>query len=494
MNRTAHAWTERLDQQRLDGARFAGLYATAVGQSADLVALFARPHGIASEHLDIRPDTDGVLRYDSVTDRFPAAFWYERALHDLSGIEPQGHPRLDPLLLPGGSAPRLGSGAGDRAERASALDAAGPIDVVGEGLFVLPLGPVRSGVVESVEFLLESPGEDIPHMNIRPHFKHRGIARRFEGMSVDDGALLAERVEGTVSVAHALAFSHAVERIAHTEVPERAGLIRVVHAELERIANHLEVAARLAEAAGLAVAASRMTWHKEVQLRLISALCGNRFGRNVVQPGGVRATLRVDPLDAMQQLMTLYDRIASDLARMMRTPSFLDRLRTTGHISQHTAAAWGLLGPVGRASGFIDDSRWNRPTDAYGELAAVGETVFAAEGDVQARLDVRRREIEVSVLLTVTALRRLHALGDGPIQADLDVPTGEHSAVGWAEGPNGEVLHALTIRDRGIVRNFARSPSFHNLAAFRHAFHTEVFTDFAFIEASFGLSYAGVAM
>ena len=80
-------------------------------------------------------------------------------------------------------------------------------------MFTLPLGPVRSGVYESIEFLIETPGEDIPHLNIRPHYKHRGIAKRFETLPVADGILVAERVEGISSVAHALAFAHAAENL-----------------------------------------------------------------------------------------------------------------------------------------------------------------------------------------------------------------------------------------------------------------------------------------
>ena len=107
-------------------------------------------------------------------------------------------------------------------------------------------------------------------------------------MTAADGTLLAERAEGIATVAHTLAYCHAVERIAGTEVPWAAGLVRVVHAELERLACHLDVILRLADSAGLAVATARFGWHKEQVLRLVSQLCGSRFGRGVIVPGGVR--------------------------------------------------------------------------------------------------------------------------------------------------------------------------------------------------------------
>ena len=70
-------------------------------------------------------------------------------------------------------------------------------------------------------------------------------------------------------------------------MPWAAALVRVLHAELERLACHLDVIVRLADGAGLAVATARFGWHKERVLRLAGQLSGSRFGRGVVVPGGV---------------------------------------------------------------------------------------------------------------------------------------------------------------------------------------------------------------
>ena len=121
---------------------------------------------------------------------------------------------------------------------------------MGPGLFTIPHGPVRSGVMESIEYLVETPGEDIAHLNMRVFYKHRGIEKRFEQLTAADGVLLAERTEGVASVAHALAYCHAMERLAGISVPWPAALVRVLHAELERLAAHLDAAVRLADAGG----------------------------------------------------------------------------------------------------------------------------------------------------------------------------------------------------------------------------------------------------
>ena len=107
-------------------------------------------------------------------------------------------------------------------------------------MFVIPYGPVRSGVFESSQFLVQTGGEDVAYCAQRLFFKRRGAERRICEVPLELAVLVAERVSGTSSVAHALAFSHAVEALADIEVPARGQAIRRVLAEIERLYNHLE--------------------------------------------------------------------------------------------------------------------------------------------------------------------------------------------------------------------------------------------------------------
>jgi formate hydrogenlyase subunit 5 len=248
-------------------------------------------------------------------------------------------------------------------------------------------------VLQSIEYLVETPGEAIPHLNMRVFYKHRGIEERYEGMAYADGVLLAERTEGIASVAHALAYCHAIERIAGCEPPGAAGLVRVLHAELERIANHLDVAVRLADAAGLAVATARFALHKERVLRLVSRLCGSRFGRGVVVPGGVTALPEVPGAEIRAELARLSQSVTADAAALMATSSFLDRVRGTGPLSPERARQHGALGPIGKAAGYADDDRLTRPYDAYPSLDLVPGREHTA-GDALARLRVRWEEVD----------------------------------------------------------------------------------------------------
>jgi Ni,Fe-hydrogenase III large subunit len=464
------------------GDRFAGLFAAVrprhssdAGAQTALVlsAQVAAGGGIDTMEVALPP---GAASYPALTPLVGAAFWYERVIHDQFGLVPRGHPRLAPLVLHG-----------------SPEDHALPRHVAGYGMFTIPHGPVRSGVMESIEYLVETPGEAIPHLNMRVFYKHRGIEQRFEGMTAADGVLLAERAEGIATVAHTLAYCHAIERIAGCVPPESAGLVRVLHAELERIANHVDVAARLADASGLAVAAARFAVHKERVLRLVSGLCGSRFGRGAVVPGGVSALPRISPDALLSELGRLEKAVMADADSLMATSSFLDRLRTTGPLSPARAREHGALGPIGKASGFSDDARVERPYDAYPSLGMLPGRAHEA-GDALVRLAVRWDEVAASFHLLRQVADELAGLdaSPGPTAAACE-PIGGR-AVGWAEAPQGEVLYDVTLADGRISRCHPRSASFHNLVLMHEVFAGDILTDFPFIEASFGLSVAGVAL
>jgi Ni,Fe-hydrogenase III large subunit len=462
-------WQE-LEARVAAGDRFAGLFATVAthGQAVTLSAHVATAGNVGTLEVTLPP---GTASYPALTPRIGAAFWYERVIHDEFGLAPEGHPRLAPLIRPGYPLPR---------------------HVEGYGLFTIPHGPVRSGIMESIEYLVETPGEAIPHLNMRVFYKHRGVESRFTGLTLSDGVLLAERTEGIASVAHALAFCQAAERVAGCEVSPAAGLVRVLHAELERIANHLDVAVRLADAAGLAVATARMALHKERVMRLVSRMCGSRFGRGVVVPGGVTALPRLSPADLRAELDKLSRPIAADAAALMATSSFLDRLRGTGPLTPARARQHGALGPIGKAAGFADDDRLARPYDAYPSLGLEPGRAHSA-GDAMARLRVRWEEVDSSFGLLRRAVDDLSA---ERATDQLRVSCEPHSgrAVGWAEAPQGEVLYDVSLDGGRIVRCHPRSGSFHNLVLMHEVFAGDILTDFPFIEASFGLSVAGVAL
>ena len=487
---TSGKLAERVIARASSGARFCGLLASPRPGGTRLLAVLAEQGSLSTESVLLSDTVNGFV---SLSPRLAAASWYEREIHDLYGLTPIGHPRLDPLVLPlepGSSRPRPGSAKPlDRFE--VDLSVLAP-HVRGEGVFTIPYGPVRSGVFESVEYLVETPGEDIPHVQTRVFYKHRGIEVHFEGRDVADGVLLAERYEGVASVAHAIAYCGAIEAVAGAEVPYAAGLVRVIHAELERIANHLDSAIRHTEAAGQAVAYARLGLHKERLQRLRARLCGSRFGRSVVVPGGVAGPPHLPATRLFAELDEIEHATRSDLALLMATPSFLDRLRGTGVVTPEIANQYAAVGPVGRGSGQMEDVRFSRPYTAYRQL---GHQLLEprGEGDALARQRVRLEEITGAFHLIRQAADRLDSAARSAPRWSCPIGKASGEGIGWAEAPQGELLYLVEVEDNRLVRVKCRSASFHNLALFHTAFPADVLTDFAFIEASFGLSIAGAA-
>jgi formate hydrogenlyase subunit 5 len=465
----AIGFSDRVRELVAGGARLADLVARRRGGRWVLRALLASKEGFSVVETEL---AENATRVPSLSSFHPAARWFERVVCDTTGLEGD-QVGLDPLVAP-------------------------PVDAVmsatGEGVFVLPYGPVRSGVFESVEWDLETIGEDIVAVGVRLHHKRRGIEQAAVGRRVEELSIVAERVEGVASVAHALAASEAVERLAGVEVPEAARWARLAHLELERLANHVDSMARHAEAAGQAVALARLGVAKEELMRLRARWSGHRFARGVVVPGGVR-----EPVGAVSEvrrrLAALVGELWRDISLLMVTPSFLDRLRRTGILRPEVVAERGGLGPVGRGSGRQSDARVHRPSGAY--RWAAPKEVVALDGDALARQQVRVGEVIEAAGLADRAFDELErAGGDLGGEATWRVPMGnvpDGLGVGWAEAAQGEVVAMVEVEDGRLSSFSSTSASFVNLALFPFAFGGDIFTDFAFIEASFGLSIAGAA-
>jgi formate hydrogenlyase subunit 5 len=184
---------DRLDGEVAAGRRLADLFGTATSGGLLLSAQLAGTGGISTLDALVPP---GGASYPALTPRIGAAFWYEREIHDLFGIVPEGHPRLEPLILPTSASRRPEPGTAGAPAAIEPDPGILPRHTTGPGLFTIPHGPVRSGVVESLEYLVETPGEDMPgrarcgHVPrvpargdrrrrlLRPADDHRGYRRR----------------------------------------------------------------------------------------------------------------------------------------------------------------------------------------------------------------------------------------------------------------------------------------------------------------------------
>ena len=418
----------------------------------------------------------------------PLLSWYERETTDLCGIDFSGQPLPQPLvLLPGAVAERPplmpGPAAGLRYVPAPQplpeLAGGAPQDVQ-----LLPFGPVRADVLESTQLAFLYIGEAILHYYPQLFFKHRGMEKRFEGMSPSLGTVLAERVSGVGSVAHSLAYCQALEAAAGCDVPSRGAALRVLLAELERLYNHLHFLGYLCHTTTLKVGEAQGKYLEELAKQVNCRVSGSRLLRGLIAPGGMRR----EPVLA---------RLAADLAHiegefqryadlLSSTNSHRDRLITTGMLGQQLAFDQGATGPVERASGVDRDSRRDQPYGAYGELPL---RVAVQEGcDAHARQQVRIDEIAGSISLIRAVLE---GLPEGPLLADCRLRPGTEG-LGWAETPRGTAYYAIHIDAGGrLARVKIKSPSFSNWRVFPYTVHDTNMMDYAINEASFGLTVAG---
>ena len=246
---------------------------------------------------------------------------------------------------------------------------------------------------------------------------------------------------------------------------------------------------RLCDAAGLAVATARFALHKETVHRLVSQMCGSRFGRGVVVPGGVAALPRLGAADLLAELARLDRAISGDVSALMGTSSFLDRLRRTGPCGRSGPASMARSARSAGPRATTTTTAAPAPTTATPHWACrsgcrmtrvmpwpgsrSGGTRYPERSGCSAGR--RRNWPAVTWPLGSGRCRR------GPAR-DCAVTDGR--AVGWAEAPQGEVLYDLRIEDGRITRCRPRSASFHNLVLFHEVFAGDILTDFPFIEAS----------
>jgi Ni,Fe-hydrogenase III large subunit len=433
---------------------------------------------------------DATEPIPSLADVSPLLSWYEREITDLFGLRFLDHPQPHRLVLHEGvhsrQPPFDPDYPPDRPLRVEETKQVIP-EVAGAEADVqlLPFGPVRADVVESAEFLFFYVGETILHYHPRLFFKHRGMEKRFEGLEPERGIVLAERVSGVGSVAHALAYCQAVEAASNCIVPPRARVLRVLLAEMERLYNHLHYFGHLCHTTTLKVGEAEGKLLEEQAKQLNTRLTGSRFLRSVLSVGGLRRDLTPKPWLG-PELEALREKFSAYAKHMESTASHLDRLITTGKLDRQVAFDQGATGPVERASGIDRDLRRDHPYAAYEEHPPM--VAVRAAGDAHARAQVRMAEVNASIALMQ---RAIDLVPDGPVRADRKVvPNAE--GLGWTESPRGTLFYAVHLDRNGkLARVKIKSPSFSNWRVFPFTVHDSNMMDYAINEASFGLTIAG---
>jgi Ni,Fe-hydrogenase III large subunit len=365
------------------------------------------------------------------------------------------------------------------------------VRVGGDGVHEIPVGPVHAGIIEPGHFRFSVVGEKVLRLEERLGYTHKGIEKRFTELAPLEAHRLAGRVCGDSTVAYAWAYCMALESAAGCAVPARAGWLRALLLERERVANHLGDLGALGNDAALAFGLSQFSRLREEWLRVSKAVFGHRLLMDSVVPGGT--AVDIDPGGAdriarqcdavllqVKELRTIYDEHAG----------LQDRFIGTGQVSPELAAELGLTGLAGRASGRAKDLRHDHPWPPYDDLHVT--TASHRAGDVAARVAVRFAELFESLRL----IRRIVAeLPAGEHRSELRLSADASVGAGWVEGWRGEVFVALELdaagRGHAIRRCHCHDPSWQNWPVLEHAVIGNIVPDFPLINKSFNLSYTG---
>jgi Ni,Fe-hydrogenase III large subunit len=360
--------------------------------------------------------------------------------------------------------------------------------VKGEEVHEVAVGPVHAGIIEPGHFRFQCHGEDVLHLEISLGYQHRGVERALLGGPDVRTMHYMETLSGDTTVGHAGAYCHTLEALGKTQVPARAQVLRGVALELERVANHTGDLGALAGDVGYLPTLSYCGRIRGDILNMTAAICGNRFSRGFIRPGGVGYDITPAQCDDLLKRLDAAEKdlkVAVDL--LWKTSSVMARFEGTGTLSRETCNEIGLVGPAARACGADRDIRRDMPLGIF-QLAQIPVSTWSS-GDVFARAYVRWLEIQRSLAFV---REQLGSLPKGEVHSKVGQLAGNQVAVALVEGWRGEVCHVAITDTQGKFSSYKIvDPSFHNWFGLAYALRDQQISDFPLCNKSFNLSYCG---
>jgi Ni,Fe-hydrogenase III large subunit/Ni,Fe-hydrogenase III component G len=358
----------------------------------------------------------------------------------------------------------------------------------GAGVYEIPVGPVHAGIIEPGHFRFQAVGELILNLEERLGYVHKGIEKIAEGRTPESLARLAGRVSGDTTVGHCWAACRAMEQAAGIEIPPRAALIRGILAERERIANHLGDMGGICNDVAFVFAQIQFTRLRELWLRTHATVFGHRLLMDRIIPGGVLSDISESSCALInQEIIQLRKELSEIMPAVDLNSSLEDRLYTAGFLSPETAAAFGTLGYVGRASGQDKDVRRDAPYPPYDQASF--KVALEDQGDVASRFWMRYKEIKAALKLIEQFIDQLAA---GDLITEWQTPPTGSESLGIVEGWRGEIAAYIRF-DAGnkIARFYPRDPSILNWPALEKLTLNNIVPDFPVCNKSLNGSYSG---
>jgi NADH-quinone oxidoreductase subunit D len=358
--------------------------------------------------------------------------------------------------------------------------------LTGETL-LLNMGPQHPSTHGVLRLLLELDGETVVNCIPDLGFLHTGIEKNMEAKTYEKAAVMSDRIDYLNNMGNNLVYCMAIEKLVDLDVPPRAQALRVLLAELERISSHLVwLGTHALDLAAMSVFLYCFREREKI-LDIKELISGQRMMTTYIRPGGVWRDVPVEFEDAVRKFLDEFPRRIDEYESLLtRNPIFIERTRDIGVLDPDTAFAWGVTGPVLRASGVPLDLRKTQPYSGYEQYEF--DVPIATEGDTYARYVVRMEEMRQSVHIARQVLDRMPY---GPVRSNnrkfVPPPRSElghsmeaviHHFKLWTEGftvpkesvympvesPRGE-LGVFLEGDGGPrpYRCYWRTPSFANL-------------------------------
>jgi Ni,Fe-hydrogenase III large subunit len=470
-------------------AEWARACARALAAGDRLVTLFGRAApGDRVITTAVLQGTDGCLEvlrgqaargqsFASLTLEHPGAQMLERELWEQTALMPEGHPWLKPVRYEGARQQRM---------------AEYPFfKVRGQEVHEVGVGPIHASVIEPGHFRFMCHGEQVHHLEVQLGYQHRGVEQLLLRRPPLSLTPLVETIAGDTSIAYAWGYCTAIEALSGAQVSLESDLVRGVALELERVAMHLTSLTGMATDIAFLQGGTSYGRLRTAIINATMRVCGSRFGRGWLRPGGVRFGITDEMRADLLATIAAFGRDMTQVNDLMLSAlSVKSRLRGVGVVSRQAAEDLGLVGLTARASGVGVDARTSLPGRLY--TAHPVATLTEETGDCWARMKLRMREVDESVRW-LTQVLQATSLNLAPPAVAATGPLWHGTlCVSVREGFRGPVVQILeTGADGGLLHYKVQDPSLLNWFGLALAVRGNEISDFPICNKSFDLSYCG---